>query len=151
MPAQRFLETTAQQRPDSVALVSGERRLTYGALDTAANRLARALIDAGVRRGDRVLILLDNSIETAISVFGVLKAGAVFVVLHYSTKRGRLAHTLADAEPVALVTDSAHVRDAGDLLGAATGLRCVLWVGERQGPVSPRTTPLAWDALAAYP
>jgi acyl-CoA synthetase (AMP-forming)/AMP-acid ligase II len=82
MPAQRFLEATAQQRPDSVALVRGERRLTYGAWDAAANRLARALIDSGVRRGDRVLILLDNSIETAISVFGVLKAGAAFVVLH---------------------------------------------------------------------
>ena len=151
MPAQRFLEVTAQQRPERVGLVSGERRRTYGELETAANRLARALIDAGVHRGDRVLILLDNSIETAISVFGVLKAGAVFVVLHYSTRRDRLAHILGDAEPVALITSSAHVRDAGDLLSAATGLRCVLWVGEGQGPVSSRTTPLAWDALAAYP
>jgi amino acid adenylation domain-containing protein len=151
MPAQQFLEATAQQRPDSVALVRGERRLTYGAWDAAANRLARALIDTGVRRGDRVLILLDNSIETAISVFGVLKAGAAFVVLHYSTKRDRLAHILADAAPVALITDSAHVRDAGDLLIAATGLRCVLWVGAGQGPVSPETAALAWDALAAYP
>src|SRR5689334_23987673 len=122
MPAQRFLEATARQRPEHVALVGGERRLTYGELETAANRLARALIDAGVRRGDRVLILLDNSIETAISVFGVLKAGAAFVVLHYSTKRDRLAHILADAEPVALITDSAHVCDASDLLISATGL-----------------------------
>ena len=82
MLVQHLLEGNADSRPGSVALVSGGRRLTYSDVERDANRLAHLLIQAGVHRGDRIAILLENSAEAVISVFAALKVGAIFVVLN---------------------------------------------------------------------
>ena len=57
MLVQGFLESSAQRTPDKIALVCGERRVSYQELDLAANRLAHALRASGIQRGDRVAIL----------------------------------------------------------------------------------------------
>src|SRR5829696_873529 len=105
----RFLENAAAQWPDRIALVAGGQRLTYHELDAAANRLAHALRNAGVQPGDRVTVLLENSIEAVVAIFGALKAGGVFMPLHSATKRDKMASLHADAEPTAQVTDAARM------------------------------------------
>ena len=59
-----FLEHSAQHLPDKLALICEEKRLTYAEIDAMANRLANAMIDRGVQRGDRVAIFLNNSVES---------------------------------------------------------------------------------------
>ena len=59
----RMLTRQAEERPDTVALVMGARRVTYAELDVAANRLARELASRGVRAGSFVAIVLPNSPE----------------------------------------------------------------------------------------
>ena len=76
-----WLSRSARRFPDKIALVFGEQRWTYKALDKHSDHLAAALVDAGVRRQDRVAILLENSSETVISLYGILKAGGVFIIL----------------------------------------------------------------------
>ena len=110
MLVQHLLEASAARDPGKIALVCGEQRLTYGELNASANRLAHALVDAGVQRGDRVTILLESSPEAVIAIFGALKAGAVFMALHPGTKPDKLSLLLGVAEPAALVTDSARMR-----------------------------------------
>ena len=127
MLVQHFLENAAVRWPAKVALVSGELRITYAELETAANRLAHLLSEMGVVCGDRVAILLDNSIETAVCVFGALKASAVFMVLHPSIKRDRLETVLADAEPSVLITDKIRLREAAPLIEVLSSLHCLLW------------------------
>ena len=105
MQVEHFLEDSARRLPDKIALVSGDRRLTYEEIDRAANRLARGLIDAGVRRGDRVAIFLENSIETVLGIFATLKAGAVFMVVNPTTKSDKLAFVLNNSRAAALVTE----------------------------------------------
>ena len=151
MLAQQVLEASAERRPEAVALVSGAERWTYAALDTAANRVAHALRDGGVRRGDRVVIVLDNSAAAVIAIFGVLKAGATFVVLHASTKPEKLAAILADATPAALVADRPRLRDAAAVLAATPSLRCVLWADNAPLPLGPAIAAIPWDGLAGYP
>jgi amino acid adenylation domain-containing protein len=109
LQVERFLEDSARRHPGKVALVCGERRLTYGEIDKAANRLARGLLGAGVRRGDRVAIFLDNSVEAVIGIFGALKAGAVFMVINPTTKADKLAFILNNSRAAALVS-SDHQR-----------------------------------------
>ena len=75
MLVESFLEASARRSPDKIALVCGERRYRYDELEQWANRLARALQEVGVERGDRVLIQLDNSPEAVVSLFAALKAG----------------------------------------------------------------------------
>ena len=83
---EQVLEDSARRRPDHTALVCGKRRLTYAEIDRAANTLAHHLIANGVRRGDRVAAFLDNSVEAVISVFAILKAGAVMMVVNPATR-----------------------------------------------------------------
>lgn len=79
--------------------------MTYGSLELAANRLANALRALGVRRGDRVAIHLNNSVELVIGIFGVLKAGGVFVIINRGTKSDKLVHMLNDSGSTVLFVD----------------------------------------------
>ncbi len=105
MRVEDFLHDSARRFPDKIALIAGERRISYRALATDAARLARALRGRGVGRGERVVIFLDNSPETVISIFGVLQAGAVFSVVNPGTKLDKLAYILNNCGARALITE----------------------------------------------
>ncbi|HYT16386.1 MAG TPA: AMP-binding protein, partial [Burkholderiales bacterium] len=79
MLLQQGLAAQARARPDAVALVFKNVRVTYGALEEASNRLARVLADSGCRRGDRVALLMPKMPAAIIAMFGVLKADAIYV------------------------------------------------------------------------
>jgi long-chain acyl-CoA synthetase len=72
----QFLEESAQQFPNKIALIYKNRRLTYTEIESMSNSLAHALIDHGVEKQDRGAILLENSVESVISLFGILKTSA---------------------------------------------------------------------------
>jgi len=100
-----FLRESALRLPDKVALVCRGKRYTYDWLDRAANRLAHALHELGVARGDRVTICLNNSVELVVGLFGVLKAGGVFVVIGRSTRGDKLLYLLKNSGSAVLLTD----------------------------------------------
>ena len=91
MLVEEFLEESARRFPDKTALITERERFTYRQVDSQANALACALNEAGVARGDRVVIVLPNSLEAVLAIFAALKADAVFVVLHATTKDEKLA------------------------------------------------------------
>jgi acyl-CoA synthetase (AMP-forming)/AMP-acid ligase II len=122
---QHLLEGAASSCPRRTALVAGERRVTYLDLEQEANRVAHTLSEAGVGRGDRVVILLENSVELVASIFGALKLGAVFVVLHASSKRDQLQHVLADA-PAPGSMSSPRRPPSAVFSGLAASNRCFL-------------------------
>jgi long-chain acyl-CoA synthetase len=104
MLVEEFLENSARLFPDKTALICGEDRFSYRQIDQQANRLAHAFIAEGVRRGDRVVIFLPNSVEAVVAIFATLKAGAVFVVLNPSTKSDKLVYVLNNCRASAMVT-----------------------------------------------
>lgn len=89
-----LLERAAAATPHKTALVCEAQRLGYGELDALADRCAQALRARGVRRGDRVVVWLPNSVEAVVAIFGVLKAGGVFVPVNETTKPDRLEYVL---------------------------------------------------------
>ncbi|MEV7657708.1 amino acid adenylation domain-containing protein [Streptomyces anulatus] len=91
-------------RPDACALVDGERRLDYRELDDRANRLARRLIEDGVRPGDFVGVLLERSAEQVVAMLAALKAGAAFVPLDPAWPALRKSELIAAAGLAACVT-----------------------------------------------
>ena len=107
---QDILLISAAQRPQHVALVAGVNRLRYGEIADWACRLAHALRARGVRRGDRVVIFMDNRWECAASIFGVLLAGGVFVAVNPQTKAQKLAFILRDSGARALLTEQSFAR-----------------------------------------
>ncbi|HVK18924.1 MAG TPA: AMP-binding protein [Fimbriiglobus sp.] len=104
MRVEKLLEASAARHPDKVALVTDEARVTYAELNATADRLAGALRRRGVGRGDRVVVMLDNSVETVATLFATLKAGAVFSVMNPTTKGEKLAYVLNNCRAAAVVT-----------------------------------------------
>src|SRR5256884_24709 len=74
-----LLDETARARPDADAVIFRDQRLTYGALRARADELARALLAVGVRKGDRVAVLLPNRPEWLVAAFAIGKLGAITV------------------------------------------------------------------------
>jgi amino acid adenylation domain-containing protein len=126
---QHFLENSAQRLPDKVALICGEDRLTYGQLDHQAGRLAQRLLGLGVRRQDRVAILLDNSVESVVALFGILKAGAIFVMLSAGIKPKKLNYILRDSGARSLITHSGKAGVVLESITDAPNLENIIWVG----------------------
>jgi non-ribosomal peptide synthetase component F len=75
------IDRAAERAEHADAFRSEDRRLTYGEIVDRANRLANLLVEEGVRRGDRVGIFMPRCLESAIAVYGIMKAGAAFVPL----------------------------------------------------------------------
>ena len=72
-----MLRAAARRTPGKLALVAQERRLTYGELDEATERLGAALLELGLQPGDRALFQMGTVVETALALFGCFKAGLV--------------------------------------------------------------------------
>jgi amino acid adenylation domain-containing protein len=101
-----YLLHSARRLPDKVALAGKQGRFTYSELDAQSNALAHALVKRGVKRGDRVIVFGDNTVETAISFWAVLKANAVVSIVNPLTKSDKLAYLLNDCRATALITDA---------------------------------------------
>jgi acyl-CoA synthetase (AMP-forming)/AMP-acid ligase II len=99
------LLASADRDAAKIAVVTDGARYSYGALLDQALRLARALRDGGVRRGDRVAVYLDNSWHAVVAVYGTLLSGGVLTVINPQIKADKLAYMLVDSEASALVTE----------------------------------------------
>lgn len=100
-----YLTHSASRLGDKVALVCGNQRVTYGDLDMRSNAIAHHLTDAGIARGDRVVVFADNTVEAVIAFWAVLKANAVVCIVNPLTKSDKLDYLLNDCRPTALITD----------------------------------------------
>jgi long-chain acyl-CoA synthetase len=129
MLLQNFLENSASRLPDKTALICGDRRLTYGQINDQADQLACFLREQGIQRQDRVAIFLDNSVESVISLFAILKADAIFLMLSSAMKAGKLAYILNDCRVKALITHTSKSSVVEKALCQAPTVEKVLWVG----------------------
>ena len=125
-----FLEYSADRLPDKVALVCDGQRLTYNQIESRANQLAHALSAHGVQRGDRVALYLPNSVELVIGIFGVLKAGAVFVVINNTTKPDKLGYILNNCQASAFITWQTQRTLADRLIKEIGSLKFALLTGK---------------------
>jgi long-chain acyl-CoA synthetase len=97
VPLQHFLSASAKKYPDREAIIFLGARLTYRALDEAANRFAVALVDRGLMKGDRVSLFLPNCPQMVIAYYGTLRAGGVVVSTSPLYSPNELEHQLNDS------------------------------------------------------
>ncbi|ONK12120.1 non-ribosomal peptide synthetase [Streptomyces sp. MP131-18] len=113
--AHERVDRAARLRPDALAVVHGEHRMTYGELAASAAALAGALTARGLAR-QRIGIMLDRSVDALVAVLGVLYAGGACVPLDPALPADRLSFLLRDSEPAAVLTR----RAGGGLPGVET-------------------------------
>ncbi|MGW2283074.1 amino acid adenylation domain-containing protein, partial [Streptomyces sp. NPDC001770] len=101
-----LFERQVRANPAATALSDGATTLTYGQLNSRANRLAHALIGRGVGPEQLVALALPRSAELVVAVLAVLKAGAAYVPVDPEYPAARIAYLLQDTRPTLLVTRS---------------------------------------------
>jgi acyl-CoA synthetase (AMP-forming)/AMP-acid ligase II len=137
------LERVTWSRPDRVAITGWPgafatpefERLTYREADEVVNRIAQGLLARGLQRGDRVLLVCENSVEAYLTKLGVAKAGMVNVPLNPALAPDVIAQLLALAEPRFAVVDAelwAAVQPAFE----TPGLSPDVTIGIGGGPVA---------------
>ena len=140
------VEQAAAACPDQEAVRCGNHSLSYAELNDRSSRFAAALIDMGVRPGDRVGISLPPGIESPVSVYGVLKAGAVFVAIDPHSPVQRTCEVLRAAEIRHLVTNRLSA-ESFEHLRNNSPLKHV--IGENSFDVSILNA-VTWDSIESY-
>lgn len=115
-----MIEGWAERDPSRVAVVCGERRISYGELNVRANQLARHLRALGVGPETLVGLCVDRSLEIAVGVLAILKAGGGWLPLDPVYPAERLVYMLEHARPAVLLAPSSRLANL-----PATGARTV--------------------------
>jgi len=143
------LVAAASRNASAVALVDGDAVYTYGELLDAALRLAAGFERLGARRGDRLLVAMQNRVEMALAYWATQLAGVVFTPVNWRTKAQEIQYFLDDSGATAILFDeSAH--DAVQTCEGTAGIVRIAASGEADGAVSLRDL-LASDIDAAGP
>ncbi len=108
------LERSANHFPDNIAVIDGNREVTYAEFSRDACRCASALVDIGVQPGDHVALCSPNSYAWLLLYFGALKAGAVAVTFSHLLTGAELSKIISDCRPRVLFTTSAKRNDLED-------------------------------------
>jgi 3-oxocholest-4-en-26-oate---CoA ligase len=123
-------EAIADRVPTADAVVQGDRRLAWGALDDRASRLAQAFLDAGLRPGSKVALYLYNAPEYIEAYFAALKIRAVPVNVNYRYLAEELGYLLADSDAEAIVFHTSLAERAEQALVRAPGPRLAVGVDD---------------------
>src|SRR5258708_1368294 len=101
-PYAEILSRTAERFPENEAVIFRDVNLTYRELDALVNAFANALLDLGIRKGERVCLLMTNRPEFLVSWFALARIGAIISPMNPSYKEREVAYQLNDSEAVAI-------------------------------------------------
>jgi acyl-CoA ligase (AMP-forming) (exosortase A-associated) len=132
-----MLRTSAEQFPDKEALVHGQQRLAYAEVWTKISNLAIGLRHSGIQRGDRVGIYLEASVAQVLSIFGISRAGAVFVPINGQLFPEQVAHIVRDCGMRALITSKARLAGILEVLPQIPSLEFIVTTEEGEAPALP--------------
>ena len=100
-----LFENIAKSYPNDIAVISGNIKLTYRALDSRANLLKRTLAkERGVKQGDVVGVALNRSSDLIITILAIMKAGAVYMPIEPALPAERVRQMMDDANPKLIIT-----------------------------------------------
>lgn len=143
-----LLPAAAARFPDKAAVVDRERMASYAELDRLVTRAASGLTAQGVRRGDRVAVLMPKRIEKVAALLAAMKAGAIAVPVNALLKAPQVGHILRDSGATALVTAAARMPDLLSELGVLEGLRAIIVVDDLVEPLGGLSL-VSWTGLIA--
>ena len=104
-----FLTKTAKRLPDKTALIFNDVRISYKNLHEKTSKLASSLKKLGIKRHDRIIIYLENSSDIVIAFYGILKAGATFIILNDSIKADKLSYIINDSSASLIITNAKNI------------------------------------------
>ncbi|MBS9438350.1 amino acid adenylation domain-containing protein [Photorhabdus noenieputensis] len=102
----QLFEQQVEKSPQAIALIAGDKQLSYAELNVGANQLAHQLIEQGIQADDNVAILLERSVELVMAQLAILKVGAVYVPVDPKVPDERKNWLINDCSAQLLLTDA---------------------------------------------
>lgn len=124
-----LIAATAERFPERVAVIQGNRKVTYAELHTNITHLSSFLINAGVKKGDRIAILSENSPEYIVAYFATQAAGGIAVDLNFQYSAPEISKLLVHCTPVVLFVQGKYGITANSCLSAAPSVKTVITMG----------------------
>ncbi|HKK42824.1 MAG TPA: AMP-binding protein, partial [Bacteroidales bacterium] len=125
---------SARKTPDKTAIIVRSDEYTYSDLASAALNLAGYLAGAGIKKGDRVAVYMNNSWQSVVSIYGISISGAVFLVINPQTKADKLQYILKDSGAKILITESLLRNELTVALRDPADIREIIISGEKSSP-----------------
>jgi amino acid adenylation domain-containing protein len=150
----QLLERTAAHHPDRPAVMFKGESLTYRELHETSSQLAHLLRRYGVEAGDRVGIYVHRSLESVVAVFGILKAGAVYVPIDPSVPVNRAAFIIENCEIKALIGAPKTLIKLGQALARKPPIRCVVFTDTSAALIDgylAQVAAVSWPEVANVP
>ncbi len=132
MTLPEMLENSARRFAKRKALIFGARSITYSQLNERVNKISQGLRELGVKKGERIALLLGNCPEFIIGYFAILKTGAIVVPLNNMLKIEELKFILQDCEATTLITSLSFIEMATQLRLRIESLKRIVVVDDNQ-------------------
>jgi long-chain acyl-CoA synthetase len=131
-----MLEMSTRRDPGKVAVIFEDMKLRYAEVNGAANKIAHGLVQMGVKKGDKVAIMLPNTPHFVLCYYAILKAGATVVPLNVLFKRHEVEYHLEDSDAVALIVWEGFLAEAAEGFSAAETCHNLI-VAQAPGSTNP--------------
>ncbi len=141
VPYFELLRRSVQKFPEKPAVIFQQKPFTFAWLEEESNRLASALAELDVQKGDRVVLSMFNRPEFLVSTYGILKRGAVVVPVNPSYKTDEASHLMADSGAKIVLVQGRDAQNISDLRSKIPGLQHVVSLEDQEGSLS-------WNSLA---
>ena len=135
-----LLRESVKRNPEGLALLFKDRRFTYADFQRETNRVAGALLRLGVRKGDKVGLLLPNCPEFLFSIFAMAQIGAVSVPINTAYTREEGEYVLHHSEASVLLSTREFLSLVDSIRGRVSALKHVILTDEADEPEC-----LSWD------
>jgi long-chain acyl-CoA synthetase len=130
LPYYELLRSAARRFPDKTAVIFQQQRFTYAQLEALSNRLAHALTDIGLRKGNRVILATYNRPEFIVSFHAIAKLGGAVSPMNPSYKAREVEHQINDAEAAIAIVDATAWRTIQSIREQLPGLQYLICVDQ---------------------
>ena len=141
-----IIKISARDHANKIAFRQANHEISYQQLATISNKLAYALVDNGLKKGDRVGIYMTRSIESVYAVYGILLAGGVFVPIDPQSPLARVEYILKDCQIAHLISIPSMVVNVRQVKTLETQVHCIYGVKLEDSSI----TCIGWDKLYKY-
>ena len=124
------LDRAVADQPESILLDFGGDLFSYSDVDTLSNRMAHALEDLGLQRGETLVSMLDNNVDAVVSWLAVNKLSAVSVPINTALRGAFLAHQISDADCKILICEADYLERVAAIADGLPNLEIILVRGE---------------------
>ncbi|MCK5075837.1 MAG: acyl--CoA ligase [Calditrichia bacterium] len=126
MLVHNFLEKSAEKYPDRKAVWCKDEWMTFSEIERKSNKMANFLVQIGIKKGERIALLYENSFQYVIAYYAILKAGAVTVALNTDQTEDSMEYLLKHSDAVALIAQNKYFSILKKIQGRLPDLQYVI-------------------------